>query len=316
MDSVRMHWDFARSIEVADVIRRLGRDERASKEEKDHLIPDGVYQKLSKYTFRGREIYFMERPRFFRKGMPPIAVSFHCSKFRNYLEVLSWLHEIFEERTHLIYEAKISRLDLCVDLGLSFDSAFKAVRRVGSRKATYYDSSSGKTLYLGERPFQIVFYEKEVPFHHVDWWAEGKMPKVRRPFVKALRAEARYFGIKCPINSMEDFFQLKNVNPFESLKCEEIDLASMAGVGPHTQRRIESFLYRKDLYGFEIARKEENATTRKFAQNIGQFLTPVKFDFAAAWQHRFDWWVEQKRPLNYNPTRLKSKQGVHNAPQS
>lgn len=286
MDTMRICWkDYGDAIRAKTLLRRLGKPEGITKEEKELVSPDGIYRSITKYTLRGQHLYAMEAPKF--RTLPAIAISYHAAKFADYLSLEDWLAEFFEGDISFLESAVISRIDLCVDLGISFDTAFRSITRRGSRKVMYFNSSSGKSIYLGSRPTQTMFYEKQVQIHQIDWWADEKRPVERKGKVKALRLESRFFSNKCPIRSIKDIHTLASLKPFASLDAKTIDHATMAGVEVRARRRVESFLYRTDLYGYDVAKKEENASgKRNFAKLVSRHLVNLNLDLEAAWQNR------------------------------
>lgn len=286
MDTVRMYWqNFGDGIRAKSCLRRLGEPEGVSKDEKELVNPDGIYRTITKYTLRERHLYVMENPRYHK--LPSVAVSYHAAKFDTYCELESWLAEFFEGDLTFLEDAVISRIDLCVDLGISFDTAFRAVTRRGSRKVMYFTSRTGKSVYLGARPAQTIFYEKTVPTYQIDWWADEKRPRDRGGKVNALRLESRFFSAKCPIRTLKDIHQLRKLKPFSFLEAKHIKDATMAGVGTRSRRRVESFLYRTQLYGYDVAKKEENASgKRNFAKLVSRHLVNLNLDLETAWQNR------------------------------
>lgn len=286
MDTMRICWkDLTDALRAKSLLRRLGKPEGITKEEQELVSPDGIYRSITKYTLRGQQLYAMEAPKF--RTLPAIAISFHAAKFVDYSCLENWLAEFFEGDISFLEDATISRIDLCVDLGISFDTAFRAITRRGSRKVMYFDSSKGKSIYFGCKPSQTVLYEKHLPSSQIDWWADEKRPAEKDGQIRALRLENRFFNNKCPIRSIKDFHTLPLLKPFASLDAKVIDHATMAGVEVRARRRVESFLYRTDLYGFDVAKKEENASgKRNFAKLVSRHLVNLDLDLEAAWQNR------------------------------
>lgn len=302
MDTVRMCWkEYGDGIKAKSLLRRLGKPEGITRAEKELVSPDGIYRTLTKYTLRDQHLYAMENPKF--RSLPAIAVSFHAAKFTTYTELENWLAEFMEGDISFLEEATISRIDLCVDLGISFDTAFRAITRRGSRKVMYFMSSSGKSIYLGSRPRQTMFYEKQILASCIDWWADEKRPVERNGQVKALRLESRFFNDKCPIRTIKDIHTLPTLSPFTSLDAKQLDHATMAGVEIRARRRVESFLYRTQLYGFDVAKKEENASgKRNFAKLVSRHLVNLNLDLEAAWHNRCQRFFQPVEVSNDLPT--------------
>jgi hypothetical protein len=286
MDTVRMYWrDFDEGIRAKSLLGRLGHPEGVNKEEKELVSPDGIYRKITKYTLRGQHLYVMENPRF--RKLPPVAVSYHATKFKTYSVLEDWLAELFAGELDFLDDAVISRIDLCVDLGISFDTAFQSVTRRGSRKVMQFTSSKGKSVYLGSQPSQTMFYEKSVHVDQIDWWADDKRPRTKSGQITALRLENRFFSNKCPIRSLKEVATLRSLKPFIKLEAKKIDLATMAGVQVRSRRRVESFIYRVQLYGYDVAKKEENGSgKRNFAKLVSRHVVNLNLDLEAAWQNR------------------------------
>lgn len=306
MDTVRMYWrDFDEGIRAKSLLGRLGEPEGVTKEEKELVLPDGIYRKITKYTLRDRSLYVMEHPRF--RKMPAVAVSYHAAKFGTFRELEDWLAEFFAGELDFLDDAVISRIDLCVDLGISFDAAFQSVTRRGSRKVMQFTSAKGKSVYLGAQPAQTIFYEKSVRVEHIDWWADDKRPKTNSEKVIALRLESRFFSNKCPIRSLKDVSTLRSLKPFHKLEAKKIDHATMAGVQIRSRRRVESFLYRVQLYGFDVAKKEENSSgKRNFAKLVSRHLVNLNLDLEAAWQNRCNRFFGKQSELAEVPSALRS----------
>ena len=295
MDTIRMHWQNEKQgYKAISLLEELGKSGGVTRKEKEHVSPDAIYRKIITYSLNDKHIYLMASPRF--RKMPSVAVSFHASKFRNSSELFDWLAQLFAGEIDFLFEAVISRIDLCIDLSLSFDTVFKSVTKKRSRTVLLYTSSSGKTIYFGSPPTQTVIYEKNVEFEDIDWWADDKRPQIKNNKIKGLRLESRYFGNKCPIRSLSEIHKLNTIHPFSNLEAKKFDLAVIANVNPRAKRRIESFLYRTQLYGFDVTRKEENRSSKRhFANSIGRYLVPMNLDFKCAWQNHCDRYFNHKK---------------------
>jgi hypothetical protein len=80
---------------------------------------------------------------------------------------------------------------------------------------------------------------------------------------------------------------LWSCKPFTRLQFREPVQGIIQPYPQQTTTRLESFLYRTDLFGFDAVRKEENSKG-DFEKRIGKHLGPLSIDLQQAWMNRLE----------------------------
>jgi hypothetical protein len=185
----------------------------------------------------------------------------------------------------LLDQATIKRIDLAVDVAIPFTEVFKTLQRSNSKRVTEIQSKR-RTTYFGKQPDELAIYERPTAPDKVDLWHQ-KAEWNELEEVKCVRFERRLYNKKTSIKSVKDVSNLWSFKPFTRLQFREPIEGIIQPSPRQTTTRLESFLYRADLFGFDAVRKEENSKG-DFEKRIGKHLGPLSIDLQQAWMNRLE----------------------------
>lgn len=144
----------------------------------------------------------------------------------------------------------ITRIDLCADLKVSFEWIFERVRHKYKQVSYLYSSDQlgfRTGLYIGEKPYYILIYDKA--FELVKKSNKAKLKRLQEMQIGVLtRFEMRFFNKKVPIQSITEVFKLLEINPFERLKIIEFK-------NTKNGRQLKEYC---EKYGYHTAQKRLN----------------------------------------------------------
>ncbi len=234
--------------------------------------------------FRGQGIFFA-RSRY--GDIPHVRVGFHSSHFAGWHDVHGWLAALFSSDLGEVLEAEVSRVDMCVDLPLPFETVSRAMDVPRCHSLLRYTGRK-RTQYFGKPPRQTYAYEKAIPTSAVDLEPLTDLGARRSKVTKATRIEVRTFGDKMPFNRLADIAALQRASPFHHVSMKVLDYALVQSYPGGRRWEALGVLSRIEAVGFGAARREYNqATGGNFTRDLGQFIRPaLEIDLRKAWAHR------------------------------
>jgi len=214
-----------------------------------------------------------------------LLVQFHMSRFSTFASCVAFLKEAFGLAFPVILDARIRRLDCCIDV----QASYSAIRRCLSqpRARVSEEIRSGRsTLYLGTWPRQTCCYQKELKSDQLDYIKKKSSRVSGDENVSAIRIEVRHKRNRVPIIALREIEQLRDFNPFAHLQLNTIKrVPSSENISSKTKVIIDAYLHRCRELGAHEARKSFNANGN-FKRTIGIHLKPLRLCFKKAWKRR------------------------------
>jgi hypothetical protein len=259
-------WATSRRDSQGNVVRR-----RSGYKLQSHFIPDG-----KDFYVAGRSVH---HPTY---GGTLIQV--HLSQFGHFTDFVTWIKPILGEDFDEIWFAEIKRLDLCIDVGLPFLTVRDMLTHPRAHSYMPYTSEQGQTLYIGKRPRVTAVYEKALAVDLLDF---GRPELPGHEAILGTRIEVRHTRNRLPFRTLSELPKLATMNPFSSLKVEQLDDALTKSVSRKKLHTIWAYKYLCITEGAQAARKHF-AQDGNFQKTIGRFMGVADLDLAQAWQHRLD----------------------------
>ena len=103
-----------------------------------------------------------------RTNLDELFMTVHLSHFRTMQDATQWLHPILGDSLAQLPEARILRLDRCVDLSLPFEAIRETVQQPRVARVLNYQGRARRSEYLGKLPRQTVLYEKWIEPDFID----------------------------------------------------------------------------------------------------------------------------------------------------
>ncbi len=246
--------------------------------------------------FRGYHTYMssvvMDKPVFIGASpagdtdKPALFLSFHCSHFQRWEQVLEWSKILFDGDVSTFLQGKIRRLDCCVDLAVPYETIRESVEQPRVMFVSEWKSKT-RTLYLGRPPKQTCIYEKRISTDQIDNELNCALKVDRHGKLLAVRVEVSTCGPRVLIKSLNDLPKLKLLNPFAHLQFKEVDAAIVQLLTRQKRYPIEAYQHRATTVGAAMAKREFNESGN-FARNIGRYLQPLEIDLFDCWKRRVD----------------------------
>lgn len=260
-----------------------------------------------------RYFHFAWNPKF--PKMYRFTLTTHLSQYNDWNEFLDLTYMLFQGED-VLEKAAIKRLDLAVDVAIPFTEVFKSLQRTSSKRVTEI-SSKERTTYFGKAPDELAIYERLTSTEKVDLW-HPKAEWTEEEEVRCVRFENRLYGKKVPCSNIAQVASLWGYKPFTKVRFREPIEGIIQPFSQTKTRRLESFMYRAGLFGFDAVRKAENRRG-DFEESIGRFLGPVEIDLQQAWLNRLERFGVPKPPdlsdISQNPISKKESE-VYSALQS
>jgi len=214
---------------------------------------------------------------------PVLKATIHLSHFRNFNSFLEWGESTFGRCFPLIIDGQITRLDLCVDIGLPYNFVHQNLFQPRGRNDRRIESGK-HTLYLGAYPNRSRVYEKMLSSKDLDY---GPSPTVQHELVSGVRIEAETHREKKPIQTLRQVEHLRRVNPFSHLRfLGKNRLIVDSSLPMKTKTILWAFEGRCKEIGANQARKEFNRSGN-FSKTIEKHYRPLQADILKkAWKHR------------------------------
>lgn len=281
MDTITLGWNSGViPQQVVDYSLSLGRVHKVKGN--DLFKAKNGFRQHESVWVQDRYFHFAWQPRY--PKMDRFNITTHLSQYDSWSEFIDLMYVLFQGED-LLVQATIKRIDLAVDVAIPYAEVFKSLQRGHTKRVTEI-SSKRKTTYFGKRPDELVLYERPTDPAKVDLW-HPSAEWTESEKVECVRVEGRLYKNKTPIKSIREIGALWNYQPFTRLQFREPIIGIIQPYPKHTTTRLESFLYRAGIYGFDAVRKEENAKG-DFEKRIGKHLGPLDLDLQQAWMNRLE----------------------------
>lgn len=230
----------------------------------------------------GHSLYMAYNPR--GPHVPEAEIAFHCSSFDSYTTLKAWCHKVFAQDLKAIMAARLSRLDLCINLGIPFETIQACLFQAQAKKIERWTSMDGRTLYLGNHPRRTRAYEKTVLRSTLDYEA-GPIKTNEYGQTVCTRVEVQLSREKIQVATLGDLEKLIDLNPFDHLALVDIDYRLLAKPDVRSCHILNAYRMRVHEVGAALARTEFNRSG-----NLGRTITPyvgtLDLDLGKAWQCR------------------------------
>lgn len=259
------------------------------------------YTNTTAVSYNGHKTHLAYEPHY--ANLPQASLTVQLSHFKSFHDCCVWAQQLMGEEYLEFIRASVTRLDMCVDLGVPIDTIVKNVSR-GKCQRMYELIGADKsiTLYLGSDE-EVKIYRKHIPIDAVDFWGDGKLDVDPHGMVYATRIEKSLRGKSCPLSNLWEIDGLRGTFPFKDIKINHVDEEVLETLPPKKKHVVQSYLYRKEKYNAEVARREFSANGN-FKRDIGDYLKELNIDLKAAW----DWRVE--RYLGPSPVKFGLKDEI------
>jgi hypothetical protein len=245
------------------------------------------YSRFAAFTHKKRILAISDKPKRGYKNLPQAQLTAHLSHFRSMLEFEEWLLWLTSLDRHQLATLRVSRLDLCIDLGMDFEDVFTRFSVPQSRIMTLIKSTKNATLYCGGKtsPRRTMLYGKKIK----DVDNKNQYDVIPDLDYFGVRIEVKHTGPKVPIKLYGDLIDLRGKNPFKHIKIVEAGDISTTERKPSQKIKIYAYnhLAFDSRRGAQYAGFQLNKDGGNFARTFRGLL--IKFDgidLEQAWTNR------------------------------
>lgn len=230
-----------------------------------------------------RYISVLYGPKKFRYDLPMYKITWHQSQWRSQREVVETFvrHFGLDKSYEIFFKWKIVRLDIWIDLGLSYDLVKRSIHKKGC-SSVEKPRSCFRTLYLGSSSSlsRLIAYEKILK--KIDLGIKKKKNK-------HVRLELRFLRNNVPIETYADYYKMTGLTLWHKIENYFMDKETWLKIDDvvdiRMKRKFKIFRKRLSREDFTYAKRSMNRRGN-FSRGIEKYLKSyaVSHDFSLVWQ--------------------------------